>query len=182
MKVSSDKLSWEDLASAAQAGEKRSYEQLLREIYPYILKNLYPKLANSDWADDIAQEVLLSIHKSFHTYSTERPFKPWLHAIIHYRKADYLRRHYGARKDKTVDIDTQINLASDVTGPEALSELKNVDAELQKLPEKQREVFQMIKIQGYSAQEVAYKTGMSISAVKVSAHRTMERLKENMGS
>jgi RNA polymerase sigma-70 factor (ECF subfamily) len=172
---------WSDLAAKAQTGDKKAYAALLKDILPYIQKFLAPRLANPDWVDDVAQDVLLSVHKALKTYSKDRPFKPWLHAIIQFRKADYLRRHYGRKGDKSVSIDDQINLAADVTSPDALAELGNVDKVLSALPDTQRRIFEMIKIQGYSAQEVSQATGMSESAVKVSAHRTLSKLKENMG-
>ena len=171
---------WPELAKAAQTGDKRAYSQLLKEIYPFIRGVLIPKLSNPEWADDIAQEVLISVHKSLHTYSPERAFKPWLNAIVHYRKADYLRKHYANRANVSVPVEEQINLSDNVTSPEDFSEYRNIERELDKLPKKQQEVFRLVKIEGYSTQEVAEKTGMSESAVKVSAHRTLEKLKQNL--
>ena len=55
------------------------------------------------------------------------------------------------------------------------------DLTLADLPDKQRKVFELIKLHGYSAQEVADEMGMSVSAVKVSAHRTMNKLKDRLG-
>jgi RNA polymerase sigma-70 factor (ECF subfamily) len=77
-----------------------------------------------------------------------------------------------------VPVEDQINLSADVTSAENMSEYRKVEEKLASFPEKQQEVFRMMKIEGFSAEEVAKKKGMSISAVKVSAHRTMEKLKE----
>ncbi|MCB9973983.1 MAG: RNA polymerase sigma factor [Rhodospirillales bacterium] len=172
---------WKDLAIAAQGGDKASYVRLLKEIAPYIRKIVLAGLANPDGADDITQEVLISIHKSLGTYSGDRAFKPWLHAIIHYRKTDYLRQHYARRGNLSVPVETQIDLADPVTSPEVLLEYRNVENEIARLPRKQQTVFRLMKIEGFTAQEVAERTGMSVSAVKVSAHRTLEKLKEKMG-
>lgn len=171
---------WKELAVLAQNGDKKAYSRLLKEILPFIRNSLLPKLANPEWVDDIAQEVLISIHKSLNTYSPDRAFKPWLNAIIHYRKTDYLRKYYSQRGNASVPVEDQINLAADVTSPEDMTEYGNVEKALLEFPEKQQQIFRMIKIEGYSAQEVAEKTGMSESAVKVSAFRTMEKLKENL--
>ena len=172
---------WAELATQAQKGDKVAYGKLLREIAPYIKNVLVPSLANPNWADDITQEVLLSVHKALYTYAADRPFRPWLNSIINYRKLDFLRGHYTRRGDKSVDLEKGVNLESDVTAPEDIAELGNIDSELAKFPEPQRQIFEMIKIQGYSAQEVAEKMDMSVSAVKVSAHRTLAKLKENLG-
>jgi len=59
---------WNDLAAAAQSGDKKSYALLLRSITPFIRKSLMPRLSNPEWADDICQEVLISVQKSLNTY------------------------------------------------------------------------------------------------------------------
>ena len=171
---------WKDLAVLAQKGDKKAYAQLLRGILPHIQKIITPRLANPEWADDITQEVLMSVHKSLKTYSGDRPFKPWLNSIIYYRKTDFLRKYYSNKQNVSVPAEDQINLKSDVTSPEDMTEYKNIEKALEEFPEKQQKVFRMIKIEGYSAQEVAAEMDMSESAVKVSAHRTMEKLKQNL--
>ena len=169
---------WTEYATKAQGGDKAAYNNLLREIAPYIKNYILRSLANPEWADDIVQEVLISVHKSLNTYSSDRPFKPWLMAIINFRRTDYLRKHYNSRQNMQTTLDDYDFQKMHVTNPEHAGEYKDVEAALQSLPENQRKVFEMIKIQGYSAKEVANEMGMSVSAVKVSAHRTMNKLKE----
>ena len=169
---------WTEYAAKAQAGDKAAYNSLLREIAPFIKNYILKSLANPDWADDIAQEVLMSVHRSLNTYSPERPFKPWLMAIINFRRTDYLRKHYNARENKQTTLEDHGFQRMHVTNPDYAGEYKDIEAALETLPENQRKVFEMIKIQGYSAKEVANEMGMSVSAVKVSAHRTTKKLKD----
>jgi RNA polymerase sigma-70 factor (ECF subfamily) len=172
---------WSLLAKAAQGGDKRAYRQLLSEIAPYIRNILIPSLANPDAADDIAQEVLLSVHKSLNTYSADRNFKPWLSAIINFRRTDYLRKYYSKRDDQKTSLDHPEYISQNVTNSGHAGELKDIEGALAELPEKQRTIFQLMKIEGYTAEEVANKMDMNVSAVKVSAHRTTKRLKGALG-
>ena len=168
---------WQEWAAAAQKGDKRAYAALLGELAPYIKNVIIKSLSNPDAAEDIAQEVLISVHKSLDTYSPDRPFKPWLMAIINFRRTDYLRKHYSQRQDKTTTTDENFEFeASNVTIPNNAGELKDIEAALAQLPEQQQRIFRMIKIEGYTAQEVANEMNMNESAVKVSAHRTMKKL------
>lgn len=168
---------WQEYAIAAQKGDKRAYAKLLGEISPYIKNAIIKSLANQDAAEDIAQEVLISVHKSLATYQPDKPFKPWLSAIINFRRTDYLRKYYSQREDKkAVTDDNPEYLAANVTNPTHAGELKDIETALDTLPEQQSRVFKMIKIQGYSAKEVANELDMTESAVKVSAHRTMKKL------
>ena len=168
---------WQEWATAAQGGDKRAYAQLLTALTPYIKNVIINSLSNQDAAEDIAQEVLISIHKSLSSYSPERPFKPWLMAIINFRRTDYLRKHYAQRQDKTTTTDENYEFeAANVTNPSNAGELKDIEAALSKLPEEHQRIFRMIKIEGFTAKEVANEMDMNESAVKVSAHRTMKKL------
>lgn len=171
---------WDDLATLAQQGDQRAYSQLLGEIGIFAKNYLGGRVSDIDAVEDITQEVLISVHKSLHTYAPDRPFKPWLISIINFRRADYLRRHYARKADKTVSADILEFKKDFVTNPEYSGEYKDVETFLDGLPGRQREVFRKLKIEGYTAQEVAGQMKMSVSAVKVSAHRTLEKLKDKL--
>lgn len=172
---------WRDWAAKAQSGDKSAYNLLLKDIMPFIRSVLSPSLANPDWVDDITQDVLISVHKSLKTYSADRPFRPWLTSIIHFRRTDFLRRHYSLRDRKQAVLSHKEFSGGHVTNPAFAGELKDIEAALDKLPEKQRKVFQLMRIQGYTAKEVAKEMDMTVSAVKVSVHRTMKKLKVKIG-
>ncbi len=168
---------WRDLMQKVQGGDKAAYTKLLYELTGYIRNFVRPRLANPEWADDVVQEVLISIHKSLHTYTSDRPFKPWMISIINFRVTDFLRKHYASRSDMKLSLDENI-LHDHVTNSDHAGEYRDVEKALDGLPEIQQRVFKLLKIKGYSAKEVADMTGMSVSAVKVSAHRTLNKLKE----
>jgi len=171
---------WNVWAAAAQRGDKAAYALLLKDIMPYIRALILPTLANPDWADDVVQEVLISVHKSLKTYDPALSFRPWLGAVIRFRRADFLRRHYSARGDKRTSLDDPAFQRQHVTDTPLAGEWKDMEAALARLPKKQRKVLELMKIQGLTAQEVANETGMSVSAVKVSVHRSMNKLKDMM--
>lgn len=170
---------WQKLMTEAQGGNQNSYRQLLSEVAPFVHRVLLRSLSRKDQAEDIVQEVLLSVHKAMNTYDPARPFMPWLMAIVNFRRTDYLRSHYSARDNLSApleDLDLQ-----DVTFDGHEGEYKDIEKALTTLAPKQREVFDLVKMKGYSAKEVSQKTGMSVSAVKVSVHRSLQKLKEKLG-
>ncbi len=172
---------WAVLAQKAQGGDKRSYSKLLTELVPFIKSRLAGGLANPDWVDDITQEVLMSVHKSLDTYSADRSFKPWLNAIIQFRRTDFLRKHYKIKQTKESVQGNIETFGQNVTFQEGLYELRDIQSAISSLPDKQQKIFTMMKVEGYSAKEVAKDMEMSVSAVKVSAHRTANKLKEMLG-
>lgn len=171
---------WQKLMTEAQKGDQVAYRQLLSEIAPFIKRMIIRSLSKPDQADDIVQEVLLSIHKAMSTYDPVRPFMPWLMAIVNFRRTDYLRTHYAARDNLTSPLEA-LDTEDYVTFDGHQGEYKDIENAVKSLAPRQRHVFDLVKMKGYTAKEVAEKTGMSVSAVKVSVHRSIQKLKEKLG-
>lgn len=167
---------WDRLAIMAQAGDKQAYQALLQSLIPYIRKILVPTLANPDWVDDLLQDILVGIHKSLARYMPGQSFRPWVNAIIRYRKAEFLSQHYANMGHMKASLDEVEEESIDLTG--FTQTVEDVERALDQLPEIQQVIFRMIRIEGYSIKEVAEKTGMSASAVKVSAHRSAIKLQK----
>jgi len=165
----------ENLMHAAQAGDNAAYAELFRKITPLIKGFIYNRLGNKTDNDDLVQDILFAIHRSSHTYNTDRQFKAWMFAIANYKLKDYLRSLY--RKAEFTEIDfaeMEHILSNDVTNTPSSSELLNEALEI--LPDKQQKIVRLMKIDGHSVEQVAVAMDMSPSAVKVSAHRAYKLL------
>lgn len=55
---------------------------LLTAIVPVIRRSVRGKLPTPDAADDVVQDILLSVHKALHASNPARPFLPWLSSDI----------------------------------------------------------------------------------------------------
>ena len=169
----------ESLMRLALAGNSSAYRQVLKNsaalLRPYVSRRIHPQAA----VDDVLQEILLSVHKSRHTYDGERPYAPWLFAIARYRLTDYLR---GAYKDKlrhAADIsDYEAVLEAHVT--ESSDSFEYLNKVVLALPEKQGKILRLMYYMGYTAKETAAQLGMTETAVKVSAHRAYKLLKKKL--
>ena len=166
---------WDDLAVRAQQGDKQAYHQLLTAIVPYIRNIIAPGLANEHWLDDLLQDILMGVHKSLARYMPGQPFKPWLNAIIRYRRAELLTQYYKSQGHMSTSLEEVEELGVEIF--DALHELGDVERVLQQLPENQQKIFRLARVEGYSIKEIADKTGMSVSAVKVSIHRSAAKIK-----
>lgn len=167
---------FEEKMRLAQAGDKKAYEDVLRELFP-LIKNFIKKFnfKNLIDIDDLAQEILLAIHLSSHTYNSSRPFKPWVYAISNYKIKDYLRKIYRTKKLSEVEFSKVENILSSpqeqgVGDDISLSEMLKV------LNPKQQKIIKLLKIDGNSLQEAANIMGMSVGAVKTASHRAYKIL------
>ena len=84
---------WRVFMIAAQNGDGAAYEKLLVDVIPMLRGIVRAKVWDHDSAEDVVQNILLSIHRARHTYRPERPFLPWLRAVA--RIQDELSRTPG---------------------------------------------------------------------------------------
>jgi len=168
----------ENLMRLAQQGDKQAYGHVFQQITPILRRFVGNSLNHPEDVEDVVQEILISIHRASHTYDTGRPFKTWMFTIARYRLTDHLRAIY-AKSEKGTDVDFDditYQLTSDENVTKSHEDREYLSKIMQSLPVKQRKIVSMMKIEGYSVQEVATLMNMSESAVKVSAHRAYKIL------
>lgn len=179
MPENSQKLSLEEKMALAQAGDNKIYESLLLELSKVVRSYLHKKISNTGEIEDVLQEILISIHKARHTFDPSRSLMPWVMSITKFRLNDYLRKHYGSVLKGSVELsEIEERVPDDVTFD--ITSTESLTIALGKLPKKQREIVKLMKIEGYTAKEVSGKMNMSVSAVKVSAHRAYKVLKKEL--
>ena len=167
------------LMRQAQKGDRLAYGQLLRETARLLRPFLSRRIGGAGEAEDVLQEILISIHKARHTYDGKRPYKPWAYAIAKFRLHDYLRMHYADPLRQAADISEMENiLHGDVT--ESAISYESISGEVHKLPEKQAAILRLMHRDGHTAKEAAAKLGMTEAAVKVAAHRAYKVLRQRL--
>ena len=167
----------EALMKLSLSGDQRAYAVLLQETARLLRPFLARRLNSGSEVDDLLQEILISIHKARHTYDGERPYKPWAYAIAKFRLQDHLRAHYADQLHHAVELsEVENDLQENVTKSDISYE--SISGEIEKLPPRQAAILQMMHQEGYTAKEVAEKTGMKESAVKVAAHRAYKILRK----
>ena len=166
----------EALMRLAQAGDKRAYTGLLQETSRFLRPFLAKRLSQASEVDDLLQEILLSIHKARHTYDGARPYKPWVFSIAKFRLLDHLRVHYADQLHHAIELSEVENILPEPVTDSAMT-YESISGAVDKLPDKQAIILQMMHQQGYTAKEVAAKIGMKESAVKVAAHRAYKVLR-----
>ena len=160
---------WGDLMLAAQNGHGGAYRRLLGEISDWL--NLYfRRRLPAGEVDDAIQETLLAVHRRRHTYDPHYPLGPWLAAIAKRKWIDQLRS-LGRRAAEPLPGDLAVgdHEASVVSGS-VLASL------LEQLRPAQAQAILLVKVQGYSIEDVSRETGLSLSAIKMNIHRGLVRL------
>jgi RNA polymerase sigma-70 factor (ECF subfamily) len=157
------------LMAASQNGNRLAYEALLQILSRVVSLYVRRRVGDVHWLEDVVQEVLISIHRTRHTWNPKRPFAPWFYAVVKNRMIDAIRRRkrIGEREEP---IEHAAALGTPGTDADTSAALDLAQA-WERLSPSQRLVIENLKLHGKSVRDVARETGMSESNVKVTAHR-----------
>lgn len=157
----------------AQRGERTAYTDCLVLLTACLRRYVRGRAGSVPWIDDVVQETLISIHHARHTYDPRRPFAPWFYAIARNRLIDAHRR---ARRIRSRELGVD-RLPEPATRHEERVDADAVYAALKRLPPRQRDVIQSLKLKDESVKAIGARLGMSDTAVKVTAHRGYQALR-----
>lgn len=169
---------WSELLAAAQAGDADAYRAFLTSVVPFVRELARRRILGEDAAEDVVQDVLLTVHRIRHTYEPGRPVEPWLAAITARRAIDALRRR-SRRQAREMHhptayvtyADPAANERDTAVEAEALSRL------LDTLPPGQKQALQLVRLKQMSLAEAAAASGKSEGSLKVNVHRAIKRLR-----
>lgn len=160
------------------AGDQRSYRLLLEESARMLSDYFRSRIYRQDNRDDLIQETLLSLHRARSTYNPSLPYSNWMYSIAYRRYIDYVRKQ--SRIDRMeVPGETILPLIAnqEKENPDDLVDREAVLRAIQDLPERQREIVRLLKIDGFSVKEAASILDMSETALKVAAHRAYKKIR-----
>lgn len=172
---------WGALMAAAQSGDARAYETLLREATPRIRALCRARMRDTADVEDAVQDALLTLHSLRHTYDPSRPFGPWLTTITIRRAIDRVRRR-GRTNGREAPIDDLPEGAASVQPEaEARLEARTLREAVASLPESQRTALRLAKLEDLPLAEASARSGLSVGALKVATHRALHSLRRRFG-
>src|SRR5260370_10743482 len=158
-----------------EGGIHTAVTALVESLSPQLYRFFASQMGRRTDAEDMLQDVWLRIHRVRHTYRPAEPLLPWVYAIARRVRVDsYRKRKRIASRERAVDL-----LPEAAAGK--TEEAKNLPAFedlVAALPESQREVLTMLKVNELSLEEVARATSSTVGAVNQNAHRAYQRLRD----
>lgn len=156
----------------AQAGDRDAYAALLVDVTPLLERYLGRRVSDPTEIHDVVQETLIHLHRARHTYDPRRRFEPWLLAIARHAAIDHARRRIG-RLAREVPVD-HLPDQPVLDGAPAVQRLAQA---IEALPPSQREAFELLQLDGLSADAAAARIGVRPGTLRVRAHRAYTRIR-----
>jgi RNA polymerase sigma-70 factor (ECF subfamily) len=172
-----------ELVTSSMAGEQDAVATLFTWIRPAIVRYCRSRIGRSgsaySSADDVAQEICMAVLGALSRYGDQpESFLPFVYGIAAHKVADHYRRAGRDRSDPAADVPDGIDLGASPEQQTMAADLRTrLGSLLDTLPPRQREILVLRLIVGLSAQETASAVGLTPTAVRVTQHRALAKLR-----
>jgi len=172
-----------------------AFNEIFNRYYEKVMRLALKKLTDIDEAEDIVQEVFVTLVQKMDSFRGDSKFSTWLYAItlntikMRLREKIRNRRYISIDEDYNVNsMDRVVSNASNNGGLNSPEEIfvnnefiENLNRALDLIPEKYKEAFILRDLNQLSNQEIADQLGLTLSAVKSRVHRARQYLQTNFG-
>lgn len=172
-----------DLVAATADGDRTAFTELYRRYAASTFGLAYRILGERAMAEEVLQEVFLSVWQRAGAYDTARgSVRSWLFAQIHHRSVDAVRREEAERRRSPLSTEPDHDDGVDQVIEEGwLSARRDqVRAALGALTAEQRAVIDLAYFKGLTQSQVAKETGVPLGTVKSRTLAAMRRLRDEL--
>ncbi len=172
-----------ELVTSSMQGDQEAVATLFAWIRPAIIRYCRSRIGRSgsafSSADDVAQEICMAVLGALSRYGDEpESFLPFVYGIAAHQVADHYRRAGRDRSDPAADVPDGVDTSASPEQQIMAADLRDrLDQLLATLPPRQREILVLRLVVGLSAQETATAVGLTPTAVRVTQHRALAKLR-----
>ena len=172
----------EVLVRRAQGGDDEAFGALVRQIYNRVYRWALVQTGDADDADDVTQEVLFRLHTKLRGYKGKSRFTTWLYQVT--RNAAY---ELGRRKtthlrfrEKLGWMETGDSQVTTVQARPDSAVVAAIRALFERLPSRQRQIFDLADLQGYSPAEIGDMLGMNPVTVRANLCKARRAIRSQL--
>jgi RNA polymerase sigma-70 factor (ECF subfamily) len=177
-----------------QQRDERAFTEMVRLYQHKVFNVVYRMVGSREEAEDVAQEVFVTVFKHIDTFRGDAKFSTWLYRIAtnHTRnRMKYLgRRAHNVTGELDEAAERQLaeaqpsSMRPQIAAPDAVLEGLQLERVVQEgiatLEPEHREVMVLRDVENLSYEEIASITGVAEGTVKSRLHRARLALKEHM--
>jgi RNA polymerase sigma-70 factor, ECF subfamily len=180
-KPSSDDADW---IASIQQGDEEAASDLVRRLYPTVIKSVRCHLPQRTSEEDLVQAIFIKVFKKLDQFSGLVPLEHWVSRIavntcINQLKHEAIRpelRMGDLSEEQERVIQHLISTDEDLPETQGSSARELVEKMLVRLKPAERLIITLLHLEERSTEEVSRLTGWSISLVKVRAFRARRKM------
>ncbi len=163
-----------ELIERIKSGDAEALDTLIRSYFSKVYNRVHSLVPEAD-AEDVTQDIFMSLVDSIHSFRGKSAFGTWFHRIVNNKVADYHRKA-SRRREQLGDKYPPRS----VNPWGAANDELIVKEALAELPEKHREVLLLKFSVGLSFAEMAEKLVLTYEATRSRYRRAIEAMRDQM--
>ena len=170
-----------DLASRLRNDDIDAFNTLYWEYHATVYANSLRLIKDTSIAEDIVQEVFVTLWGKRHTIDPELDVAGWLFVISHNKTVDQLKRKLKqdlARRHLSIVIEDHSTIVNADLKEEQLCAIEEA---MDKLSPQKRKVFELCKVQGITYKKAAEELHISKYTVKEYLSEALVSIKKYIG-
>jgi RNA polymerase sigma factor (sigma-70 family) len=171
------------LASLASAGDDAAFTTLVTRFQSAVFRWALTFARDPDEAEDITQEVFVRTHRQLGDYRSDGPLEAWLYRITR-RVALQLTRKGKRRARLALTSAASPSREVYITDPGGRVDRERAATVIHELfaglPRRQREIFDLVDLQGLSPAEAAERTGMKAVSLRANLFKARKAIRESL--
>lgn len=176
------------LITRVREGDREAFDSLCRKYYAMLVS--YARLfLKDDWAEDVVQDVFYNVWQRRETLDDSNSLYKYLLRSVYNRSLNYLDKHKRANDYSSYYRDRIVALGSAYYSPDNSPVIQklysddlraSLDAAIESLPPKCREVFRLSYIEDMSNREIGEKLGISPRTVENHMYMALKQLRRKL--
>lgn len=167
------------LVASCLKGNRESQQQLYERYAPKMLGVCYRYAQSLEEAEDILQEVFITVFRKLGQFRQKAPLGAWIHRITVNTALNCIKSRLPA--SESLELLEQ-DAAHATTGAETGQAEKDLMGLVRTLPYGYRTVFNLFAIEGYSHEEIGQLLGIKAASSRSQYARARELMMKKIGS
>jgi RNA polymerase sigma factor (sigma-70 family) len=183
----------EEFIENLRSGNQAAFSLLIDDYQQKVFHTCISFVPNKEDAEDIAQEVFLEVYKSIGKFKGNSKLSTWIYKICTNKCLEFIRKKNAKKRLVFMQriLGTEIpldktNFFTEFNHPGILLEHKEqsetIYLAINTLPESQKTVFTLAKLDGKTYQEIVEITGKSMSSVESIMFRAKKNLQKKLAN
>lgn len=173
-----------ELTRRAAGGDMGAFEQLYLKYNRRVFGLCLRMLQSHAEAEDMAQEIFITLFAKLGSFRAEAAFATWLHRLTINHVLMHFRKGRVRRARITDDGETPLEIVEGTANPDRMAILDRItlDSAIEQLPPGYRIVFILHEVEGHEHHEIAEILGCSVGTSKSQLHKARMKLRRLLRS
>ncbi|MBS5038073.1 MAG: RNA polymerase sigma factor [Fusobacterium sp.] len=147
------------------------FDEIYDEYFDRVYYKILSSVKNPEDAEDIAQEVFISVYKNLHKFRADSKIYTWIYRIAINKTYDFFRK-------KKIDLELNEEILN-IADNEDIGGSMIVEENLKKLSKEEREIVVLKDVYGYKLREISKMKDRNISTIKSIYYKALKNLEED---